>query len=144
MSWKERYGSGRAPDAEEIARAVDSPYWQALCGYLETAYSVAPRIEYSRCGMAPGWNVKYKKGSKSLCTLYPDEGAFTCLVVVGAKEAMEAELVLSGCTDAVQDLYRAAPPYNGGRWLMVEVTSPQVLEDVKKLIQVRVRPPRRK
>ena len=31
-----------------------------------------------------------------------------------------------------------APPYNGGRWLMIEVTDPAILQDVKTLIAVRM------
>ena len=38
--------------------------------------------------------MKYKKSSRALCTLYPDEGQFTALITVGAKEAPEAELLL--------------------------------------------------
>ncbi|WP_320920928.1 DUF3788 family protein [Eisenbergiella porci] len=30
------------------------------------------------------------------------------------------------------------PPQNGGRWLMIEVTDGSILEDVKKLIDVRM------
>lgn len=51
----------RKPSPDDIAEFVDNPLWKALCSWLESGYRTVPRIEYSRCGMAPGWNVKYKK-----------------------------------------------------------------------------------
>ncbi len=137
MNWNELYGSGNRPEQEEIDGYVASPLWGELRGFLEGRYGVAPAAEYSRCGMAPGWNVKYKKGGRSLCTLYPREGGFDCLIVIGAREEAGAGLALPACTPYVRELYRAAKPLNGGRWLMIAVDAPEILEDVKRLIQVR-------
>ncbi|KAB2952754.1 DUF3788 family protein [Heliorestis acidaminivorans] len=36
---------------------------------MEEAYQAKPHITYSKCSAQPGWNVKYKKSGKSLCTL---------------------------------------------------------------------------
>ena len=83
-----------SPHPDDIAEFVDNPLWKALCSWLESGYRTVPRIEYSRCGMAPGWNVKYKKGGRALCTLYPAAGSFTCLVCIGQREAMAAEALL--------------------------------------------------
>jgi hypothetical protein len=38
--------------------------------------------------------VKYQNSGKSLCTLYPMEGYFIALVVIGAKEEEEVEMAL--------------------------------------------------
>ena len=57
--------------------------------------------------------MKYKKGSRAVCTLYPEEGYFICMVSVGAKEAPEAELALNGCTAYVRQLYHDTTPFNG-------------------------------
>jgi hypothetical protein len=114
--------------------------WQDFCGYVEAGYGVKPLVEYSMCSGAPGWNVKYKKGGRSLCTLYPREGYFTCLVCIGAKEVLEAELMLPICTAYTRGLYEKARPVNGTRWLMVDVTGEDILEDAKRLLLVREKP----
>ncbi|WP_346940271.1 DUF3788 family protein [uncultured Clostridium sp.] len=41
-------------------------------------------------------------------------------------------------------MYESARPFNGGRWLMIDVTSEQILEDIKKLILIRTKPPKKK
>ena len=138
MNWNECFGRDTKPDLSQIRAHIGSPLWTQFCDYLEQTYNVQPRIEHSRCGGAPGWNVKYKRGSHALCTLYPDDGSFICLLVVGGKEAAEAELLLNVCTEYVNDLYRNAKPYNGARWLMIRISAAEVLEDVKKLIGLRI------
>ena len=49
-------------------------------------YNCKEQIEFSSCSWEYGWNVKFKKSGKTLCTIYPRENYFTVLVVVGKKE----------------------------------------------------------
>lgn len=138
MTWNQVYPKGDPPNLSEISDYIQTPLWDALCTHLESIYAVTPTVEHSRCSGAPGWNLKYKKGGRALCTLYPAQGFFTCMVSVGSKEVMEAELLLGGCTEYVQTLYQATKPFNGGRWLMIGITSAEILEDVKMLISLRM------
>lgn len=140
MTWMEAYPKSKEPTLEEIAAFIASPLWSGLCTWAESSYSSAPKVEYSTCSGAPGWNVKYKKGGRALCTLYPEEGQFTALVTIGAKEAPEAELLLPTCSAYIRELFARTQTFNGARWLMIRVTDAQVLEDVKELIRLRVAP----
>ncbi len=138
MDWQEIFPAEKEPSMEEITAAVTNVTWDELNAYMQQTYSVQPKIEYSCCGGAPGWNVKYKKGGRSLCTLYPAAGRFTCLVCIGRREAVEAELLLPACTEYTQKLYGSVPPLNGSRWLMMDITSEEILSDAKRLIATRV------
>ena len=140
MNWLEAYPKSEEPTLEQIEQFIQSPLWNGLCSWAEGAYSIAPKVEYSTCSGAPGWNVKYKKSGRSLCTLYPDRGEFTALISVGVKEAPEAELLLPTCSDYIRELFARTQTFNGARWLMIRVSEAQVLEDVKKLIRLRVVP----
>lgn len=138
MKWSERYSNAEMPTMEQIAAFAASPLWDELCGHLHTCYDVTPSVAYSVCAGAPGWNVKYRKSGRALCTLYPDDGFFTCLVTIGRREAPEAELLLPFLSEEVSALYQNAKPLNGARWLMIPVTSSKMLEDAKRLIALRV------
>ena len=140
MDWNQRYPGDTPPDLSAVSTYIGSPLWAQLCTHLEDNYGVHPLVEHSICSGAAGWNLKYRKSSRALCTLYPAQGFFTCMVSVGRKEALEAELLLPGCTDYVQQLYWNTKLYNGGRWLMIQTTTPEILRDVKALIALRVRP----
>jgi AraC family transcriptional regulator len=73
----------------------------------------------------------------SLCTLYPEEGSFLTLVVVPPRQEDEAQAMLPLLSPQVQDIFRSARPMAMGRWLMIPVSDSALLEDVKKLIQLR-------
>lgn len=139
MKWTEQFSKDSKPTPAQIGAYIGSAHWDALREHIETAYDVLPQVDYSVCSGAPGWNMKYRKSSRALCTLYPCEGYFTCMVSIGGKEAMEAELLLSSCTDYVRELYWNCRPFNGSRWLMIDVTSAEILEDVKALVALRVK-----
>lgn len=143
MEWVQTFAQGARPDALQIEAYVASPQWPALRSFIERTYAVEPTIEYSKCSGAPGWNMKYRKSSRALCTLYPAQGFFTCLISIGTREAMEAELVLTSCSAYVQRLYKNTASFNGAHWLMIDVTDEAVLADVKKLLCVRARPPKK-
>lgn len=139
MNWNELYPKGSTPDLAAVSEYIASPLWDELREHLEDTYGVLPSVEHSVCSGAAGWNLKYKKSGRALCTLYPAEGYFTCMVSVGRKEAMEAEFLLPTCTEYVRELYWKTSLLNGGRWLMIEVRSPDVLDDTKELIALRVK-----
>ena len=140
MNWNQRYPKSEQPSLDDIASFIDSPLWGDLCVWAEATYGIAPKVEHSTCSGAPGWNVKYKKGGRALCTLYPDDGAFTAMVTVGSKEAASADLLLPTFSDYLRELYAHTQAFNGARWLMIRVTDARVLEDVKTLIRLRVVP----
>jgi len=140
MAWSEQYTKADEPALTQIAEHIGSPLWRELCGFVETGYDTLPKIEYSICSGAPGWNVKYKKSGRALCTLYPHEGFFTCLICIGGREMMEAELVLTACCSYTRELYQKTKAFNGTRWMMMDVTSQEILEDVKSLLRVRAKP----
>ena len=143
MEWHTLYSKEMQPTQEQIAQYVESPLWQELNSHLSQTYKIAPKMDYSDClmdnGFWRGWNVKYKKSGKSLCTLYPKQGRFIALVVVGAKESAEADLLIPLCDEYTQALYNQTKTHMGGKFLTIEVTSESILRDLMQLTALRVR-----
>lgn len=140
MEWNELYTSNIQPTFEDINEFINSDLLEELNIFIKQNYDVLPELSYSMCSGQPGWNVKYKKSGKSLCTLYPMENFFIALVVIGNKEVNEAELMLPAFTQYIQNLYKNTPYSLGGKWLMINVTDKNILENVKDLIKIRVVP----
>jgi len=141
MQWSELYGDGHEPLDNQIKDFVATPLWDDLANHLQQTYKVRPKLFYSRCSMQKGfwkgWNVKYKKGGKALCTLYPKHGYFIALIAVGAKEIIEADLLIPLCDEYTQNLYSQTEFGTVGKSLALEVTSENILRDVKNLIALR-------
>ena len=143
MKWNELFDADRIPSYEDIRTYIGEakPIWDELVSYIEEKYNVKPQLDYSKCSAQPGWNIKYKKSGKSLCTLYPMPDHFIALVVVGTKEETEVEIAAEAgiFTSYVKELYRKTAFSAMGRWLMIEVKQKEILNDIKVLIEIRVR-----
>ena len=127
MSKREEQGKQGEPSLEELGHGVGSPFWGELHSFLRESY-----------GVSPGWNVKYRARGRALCTIYPDTGTFTCMISIGQKEAPAMELALPGLTAYVREVYQNSRPSRMGRWLMIRVSGPEILEDVKTLLRIRM------
>ncbi len=137
MEWSQVFGADKQPSSAQLAEFIGSPLWRDLNAFLQENYEIDPVCNYSTCTGQPGWNVKYQKAGRSLCTLYPMSGIFIALVVIGAKEQAEAEFLMPTFGETVQGLYANSVSVAGGRWLMIPVTDDKTLDDVKQLIQTR-------
>lgn len=126
------------PVLEEIGDYVRNPLFMEFCGQVKSRFSVKEKIEYSGCSWESGWNVKFKKAGKTLCTIYSREGYFTVLVVVGAKESAPVTELLQSCSPKQREVYQQTKEGNGQRWLMIDLEDAGSLyEDVLRLVEIR-------
>lgn len=109
------------PSLEEIGAYIHNPVFLQFCTDLTEAHSCKEQIEYSACSMERGWNVKFKKSGKTLCTIYPREQYFTVMLVIGRKEKESFEAVLPDCCPAMREIYDRTKEGNGQRWLMIDL-----------------------
>lgn len=129
------------PTLGEIGDYVRNPVFMRFCSKIMGTYQCSEKIEYSACSMEKGWNVKFKKAGRALCTIYPRENYFTVMVVVGAKEKTAVEEMLPQCSSALQRIYHQTQEGNGQRWLMIDLEDEDELyRDTLRLIQIHRKP----
>lgn len=127
-----------SPVLEEIGEYVNNPVFLQFCMEIKTKYKCNEKIEFSSCSWEHGWNVKFKKAGKSLCTVYPKEGYFTVLVVVGQKEKEAVEAILPECTTELREIYKQKEMGNGQRWLMIDLEDREKMYmDIFRLLDIR-------
>lgn len=144
MTWAEKFTAAQKPEMADVAAWIDMPLWAELRGWIEQTYQTEPAVEYSGCSGMPGWNVKYRKGSRPVCVIYPQEGYLICMVSIAARLIPELEGLLPTYSREFQDLYARSGSFMGGKWLMVEVREAEQAEDVKRLMLLRVKPVRKR
>ena len=141
MQWNEMFSNENKPSENQIKEFVGTPMWDDLDVFLKQTYNVKPKLSYSSCsmqdGMWKGWNVKYQKSGKSLCTLYPKQGYILSLVPIGPHEMDEAEMLMPICSDYTQNLFRQTATGYNGKSLAFVVENETVLQDMKELIALR-------
>jgi hypothetical protein len=64
--------SGHMPTLDEIGNYIGGAAekrWLELNQHLDKNFKVKQKTSYSTCSGKPGWNFKYQKSGKALCTL---------------------------------------------------------------------------
>ena len=142
MQWHELFDRDHEPSEVQVKEFVNTPLFDELDGHLIETYKVKPKLSYSSCGMDggawKGWNIKYQKSGKSLCTLYPKHGYLQLLVTIGERGVNEAELLMPMCTEYIQNLF-AKSSFQGSKCLGIDLRDENVLYDVKRLIEIRAK-----
>jgi len=129
--------AGHALAYEEIFTYIHEPalsWWREINAFIQQTWQVKPKVAYSKCSAQRGWNVKYQKSGKSICTLYPEKESFIVLLVVKLEVADMIEAMADQYDPAVMDIVRNARPFNGTKWLMLPILSEAVLKNVQELM----------
>ena len=125
------------PTFDDITTAINPPMqglWLDLTGFIQETFRAAPKITYSICAGKPGWNVKYQKSGKSICTLYPEKNCLIALVVIKEELAALLPTAQPAPHPVILDLVLRGKPFNHTLWLMIPVAEREVLESLKDLL----------
>lgn len=128
------------PTFDEITGYIEPPartWWLDMTGFLQQEYGSKPKIVYSICAGKPGWNVKYQKSGKALCTLYPEKNCFVALVVIPVDMVPLMKGAERPFHPQIMEQAEGSKPFNGTYWLMITVDGKDVLESAKDLIALK-------
>ncbi len=126
------------PTVEEMGTVIRNPLFEQFCAQVKAKHQCSEKMEYSACSWERGWNLKFKKAGRTLCTIYPREGYFTVMVVIGTREKNAAEAILPDCTKELQRIYEQTKEGNGQKWMTIDLEDRGGLyEDVLRLIEIR-------
>jgi hypothetical protein len=112
--------------------------WDDITAFLAENYDFTPETVFG--GKKYGWAIRYRRSGKTLCTLFPEKGAFTVLVVLGGKETELALANLSEFSPGVANVITSAHQYHDGRWLWPRVLKKDDSADIKRLLQIKKKP----
>lgn len=131
------HDSSPMPSLDEITAYINPParaLWSELNQFIQETLQAKPKITYSVSAGKPGWNVKYQKSGKSICTLYPEKDCWVALVVIKVKMAPMLSTLQPALHPLIHNLVSAARPYNKTFWLMIPVADESVLDSLKHLL----------
>lgn len=115
--------------------------WKALCSVIDEKYEME-RL-WNTGGRKWTYEYKYRKGGKTLCSLYARSNCVGFMIVFGAKERAKFEDIRSTLSDDVCRQYDEAETYHDGKWVMLEPTDTAEFDDYIKLLAVKRKPNRK-
>lgn len=120
--------------------------WTALRKFLVDTYDIVP--VFNSGGKKYGWNLQHRIGGRPLCELYPENGSFTALVILGKVELEQALQRVDTFGSIVRKALLETPRLHDGCWMYIRVSDPltcqQDVQDIQQLILIKRKPPRKK
>lgn len=111
-----------------------------LTGFVDAAYGFDSMWNYS--AKHDKYELKYRRGGKTLAAFYIEKGELHALLVFGKCERDAFEISQGGFTPFMQNLYADTREYHDGKWLYIPLHDNSLTEDVKKLTRIKRKPPK--
>ncbi len=87
--------------------------------------------------------LKFRQGKKTILTITIHDDKFTFLVIFGKAEREKFDQERRNFSKFIQDYYDNSKTYHDGKWMFIDVTSLDVLDDLKRLIMIKKKPNRK-
>ncbi|WP_138295031.1 MULTISPECIES: DUF3788 domain-containing protein [unclassified Clostridium] len=94
-------------------------------------------------GKAGPYELKYRRGGKTLCAFYPRENSFGFMMIFGRAEREKFEAMREEFSAETQRVYDEAHTYRDGKWVMFESPAEEHLAEMKRLLAIKRRPNRK-
>jgi hypothetical protein len=115
--------------------------WQALCSSIDEKYDME-RI-WNAGGKRWTYEYKYRRGGKTLCSLYAKNNCVGFMIIFGKDERAKFEDIRETVSDTVCKQYDEAQTYRDGKWVMFEPADTTEFDDYMKLLAVKRKPNRK-
>ena len=115
--------------------------WQALCSAIDEKYEME-RI-WNTGGKRWTYEYKYRRGGKTLCSLYAKNNCVGFMIIFGKDERAKFEDIRETVSDTVCKQYDEAQTYRDGKWGMFEPADTTEFDDYMKLLAVKRKPNRK-
>ena len=115
--------------------------WQELCAAIEAEYDT-DRLWGKGFGRWT-YEYKYRRGGKTLCTLYAGEDAVCLLVTLGKAEREKFDACRESFSERIQEIYDSTQNYHDGKWLWIELQDSSLNGELVELLHVKRRPNRK-
>ena len=115
--------------------------WQALCSSIDEKYDME-RI-WNTGGKRWTYEYKYRRGGKTLCSLYAKNNCVVFMIIFGKDERAKFEDIRETVSDTVCKQYDEAQTYRDGKWVMFEPADTTEFDDYMKLLAVKRKPNRK-
>lgn len=134
----------RIPNEEEMTSLVGiSLYnvWTNLCTAIDEKYEMEHL--WNKGGKAWTYEYKYRRGGKTLCTLYVKPNCVGFMLIFGKEEREKFEADRQKFCEEIQRVYDEAKTYHDGKWVMFEPVDMSLFPDFMNLLQIKRKPNRK-
>ena len=115
--------------------------WDKLCAAIDEKYEMERIWDDGYRDWV--YEYKYRRGGKTLCTLYAKEKTLGFQVIFGKAEREKLEARRDEFSPEIMSAYDEAHTYHDGKWVMFMPDSEKCIQDLVKILSVKRRPNRK-
>ncbi len=115
--------------------------WQALCLAIDEKYEMEQL--WNTGGKNWTYEYKYRRGGKTLCSLYAKNACVGFMIIFGKDERTKFEAIRNTLSADICRQYDEAKTYHDGKWVMFQPTSTADFDDYMKLLAIKRKPNRK-
>lgn len=134
----------RIPEPDEMRAMLGERLygvWEALCGAIEGKYAM-DRL-WDKGYREWVYEYKYRRGGKTLCTLYAREGVIGMQIIFGRAEREKFEARRAEYAEAICSQYDEAPTFHDGKWVMYYPSDDSMVDDFVRVLEIKRKPNRK-
>lgn len=127
----------QVPTGEGLANSLGGLYetWKSLRNFVFEKYPAATE-EWNYPGAKYGWSFRIKDKKRAIVYLLPHDQFFQVAFVFGQKAT--TQVLASDIAPEIKNELENARPYAEGRGIRIKIMDPSKIEDVKKLIEIKL------
>lgn len=115
-----------------------SEYWIEIHKFINLNYNFNKELAFFSKNY--GWTVRYRKSKKTLVSCFPENEAFSVLLVLGKDEANKVELYREELNENFLSVFDETEQLRDGRWLWIRIHNKQDLDSIIEVIKIKRKP----
>ena len=131
----------KCPDSKELINLIGESLYNV---WIDLNKSISEKYDmdctWNTGGKAWTYEYKYRRGGKTLSSLYIKKDCIGLLIILGKKEREKFESEKKTYSDITQKLYEVTKTYHDGKWMMFEVKDISLINDYLRLLEIKRRP----
>jgi hypothetical protein len=140
MSYNRFLDKGKKPSTEEIKKAIGDRLmlWLEIHRYIEVNYDFTQKLVFFTNKY--GWAIRYRKQGRTMAYFFPEQGAYSVLLILGKKEAEEVELIKEKLNTEIQTIFNTTQQLHDGRWIWIRALTNSDVDSLKLLLSAKRKP----
>jgi hypothetical protein len=140
MTYERMLDKAEKPLENEILEYVGIrvDLWENIHKYVTENYDFKPELVFFT--KKYGWTIRYKKSGKTLCYFFPEDDAFSILIVLGAKESDKVESFKKKLNKTVKTIFENTEQLRDGRWMWIRILEKSDIDSLILLLKAKREP----
>lgn len=131
----------KVPTEEELNQLMEEDVfktWYAINNFIKDNYDMD--MLWDNGGKTGTFELKYRKGGKTFCALYPRDKGMRILIILGKNEREKFENSRKDFSEYINNFYDNTHQYHDGKWLYLDIINNTVITDIEKLLFIKKKP----